>query len=874
MIYKKLIDQKHSVLHNSGMNSKQNKLCIAAGLLTAALVEAPLAQDMGIPFDIPSQLASSALITLGEQADMTVLLEHDARDIKVSELHGIYTIEEAIERLLIDTDLVYRISNDSIIVRLAAEGKILNKKDNRQIEKNSKPPAKSSFFAAVSAALLSIFTPTMVTGQATENTAGSVLEEVIVTARKRQENILEIPVSISFISEDLIARANINGLEDISLLTPNLFMGVRTDGFPNVSIRGLGAFGNTQGVGFYLDDIQIFTDASSRFGDLSGIEILKGPQGTLYGGANIGGAIKFVTTRPNTDAFSGRVKVSAGEDNYYDGEISLNLPLNDDWAARVFAFWETDDSYFTNPNSVRLNGGQHNNDPDIGHKEESGIRVTLAGNLSDRLSLYGTFRYNDFDGPNNIWSRESNGDFTYPSTVDMTFNPRHDRQTIAGSIELNYEFDDFTVTSITSQTDTDSDRWSDLDQSQEYIVDLFRPHDLKVFSQELRFTSTESDGLQWLGGVYYQKYDRDLDSVILLQGGIALADTPPVIPTLAEEQTTVLSIPFELSERERETIAGFINFTYRWDNLELGGGFRVDRWDVNRTNLDSGLSGQQASTEILGRGSLSWFFDNGSMAYGLISQGFEPGGFNLTNFVGVDALLGYAKEKATNYEIGYKGRLLNNRLSLSMAAFFIDYNDRQFELQLADEDGNFVEGFINAGDSDHTGFEADLTWVLGNWTIFAAVGWLDAEWGDGTISPISNMDLSGRLPPNTTKFSAAASVDYDLTLNNGVEITTSLQMRHKGDSSNNGQFFDVPGDDFPDWENPSFTVVDLNVSAKWNNWTFAIHAENIFNKEYYIDVQEVPNFSGPNIFTPPQDLIIIGTLEQLRRVTASIQYAF
>ena len=88
-------------------------------------------------------------------------------------------------------------------------------------------------------------------------------------------------------------------------------MSRRLDGFPNVSIRGLGAFGNTQGVGFYLDDVQLFGDASSRFGNFERIEVLKGPQGILYGGANIGGAVKFVTKRPDPEAFSGRIKASA-----------------------------------------------------------------------------------------------------------------------------------------------------------------------------------------------------------------------------------------------------------------------------------------------------------------------------------------------------------------------------------------------------------------------------------------------------------------------------------------------------------------------------------------------------------------------------------
>jgi len=163
------------------------------------------------------------------------------------------------------------------------------------------------------------------------------LEEIVVTARKRNESMLEIPDSIKMITGESAARQNIKGLNKIGLAVPNVNLSMRADSYPNVSIRGIGAFGLTQGVGFHVDDVQIYKgDASSRFGDIERIEVLKGPQGTMYGGSNIGGAIKYVTKRPTTDEMSGRVKLLAGGQGIVDGEVSLNLPLNDDWAMRVF----------------------------------------------------------------------------------------------------------------------------------------------------------------------------------------------------------------------------------------------------------------------------------------------------------------------------------------------------------------------------------------------------------------------------------------------------------------------------------------------------------------------------------------------------------
>ena len=147
---------------------------------------------------------------------------------------------------------------------------------------------------------------------ATQGASVVTIEEIVVTARKREESLLDIPETVVAISGETISQHNMKTLDKIGMTVPNFNLNTRTDGWPNVTMRGMGAFSLTQGVGFYLDDIQLFGDASSRFGDLDRIEILKGPQGVLYGGSNIGGAIKFISTRPSPDAVSGNLKIMMG----------------------------------------------------------------------------------------------------------------------------------------------------------------------------------------------------------------------------------------------------------------------------------------------------------------------------------------------------------------------------------------------------------------------------------------------------------------------------------------------------------------------------------------------------------------------------------
>ncbi len=224
--------------------------------------------------------------------------------------------------------------------------------------------------ALLSASAISLLAVTPVVARAQD---GSEEQEtypgaIVVTARKRAESTLEVPETVNAFGAEQIERANIQDIDDIGLAVPNLQLSTRTDGFPNVTVRGLGGFGNTQGVGFYLDDVQLFADAASRFGDLERIEVLKGPQGILDGGSNIGGAVKFVSKRPDPSELSGQIVARAGSFNFFDGQAELNLTLSQDWAVKMFGYAETDDGFLTNPRTPHQNGRRADANADIGRR--------------------------------------------------------------------------------------------------------------------------------------------------------------------------------------------------------------------------------------------------------------------------------------------------------------------------------------------------------------------------------------------------------------------------------------------------------------------------------------------------------------------------
>lgn len=422
---------------------------------------------------------------------------------------------------------------------------------------------------------------------------------------------------------------------------------------------------------------------------------------------------------------------------------------------------------------------------------------------------------------------------------------------------------------------TESRRQTDLDLTPEFVLDLFRPESFEAVTQEVRLSSDNSSAFSWRLGGYAADITRNLDGVLMIREGFCFLDPGTCAPLSQNDDVVLDEIPFEISRRSRNQLALFANASYKFGGFELGGGLRLDNTTTKRANLDSGLDGSAEETLLLARASASWSNpDETALIYANFSQGFEPADFSLSNFAGSGSLIGYGKETADQIELGYKGRLFDNRLFFTIAAFHIDYRDRQFELQATDPGGGFVEAVVNVGDSRQRGVEFDFVWRLTNgFTLSGGAGYLNAKWKSGTISPVTGRDLSGVQTPNVAKWSASAALEYEGSLNDEDDFYVRVQSRYKGKSSTNAQFFDVPGDDYPVFDNPAYFLVDVSAGAEIGRFKFAANVENLFDKRFYNDVQEFPNFAGGALPGAP-GRIIIGTLGQTRRFTASVSLQF
>ena len=464
----------------------------------------------------------------------------------------------------------------------------------------------------------------------------NVLEEIIVTARKRDESLREIPESVSAISAFDLEQGHISHINDIGLRITNLNLSSRADGNPNVTIRGIGSFGNTHGVGFYVDGTQIFVDASAEFGDMERVEVLKGPQGTLYGGNNIGGAVKFVTRRPVLGEVSGEAEVEVGGQNTRNFEGVANLPLGDSVAVRIFGYSKEDDGFVRGVAPERRNGRSNVTDtlwpfgipadnaaaPNMygkdvtevwrehpNERDEVGFRVSLLAELAETTTLYAAMRHNELDAGNNNWRVEDGNNLKYIRDRELTFAGRNVRDTTGGLLEISHDLESGNLTYLGAVTDAEGLRTTDLDVSSEVGFDLVRPELTDVQTHELRFTSAGDGALEWQAGAYYAKWENDWDSWATFYGttevlctlfgdcgrpgslGIleplsaaernalpsAEADprlgTPVQTPAFEQEIYNRLYFPFENRARERTNQALFATASYRVnEHWEIGVG--------------------------------------------------------------------------------------------------------------------------------------------------------------------------------------------------------------------------------------------------------------------------------------------------------------
>lgn len=656
------------------------------------------------------------------------------------------------------------------------------------------------------------------------NTVGRkqiILKEIVVTAQKRAQNIQIVPESVVAIGARELAARHMIRIDDLGNVVSDLNITTRFDHTPDVVMRGVGAFGVSEGVGFYANGVQLFDGETVRMNDIQSIEILKGPQGVLYGGNAIGGAIKFITKLP-TDTFQGGATLSYGKyatrtvSSYASGPL---VPASLDGRASVF-YTRTGGYIYDPVLGTKVNAGK-----------EYGGRLTLEHKTATTTAIL----YVDAD---QLLTGEQNTYYRPNSATDYSYNvaagtkPSFNRTLYSVTLRLEHELTGTVhLTAITSFFHSGEGGVTDVDKGPFPILTGYQIYGHRVASEELRLWNRGSGHSKWLIGLFAQANDLPNN----YQDSRSFNGNPR---NAASYSNAALYSDIYTNGRQRHReYAVFGNEQYDLGPWSFQAGARID---YNRSTMyDSinGISGTQHGSEFMPRASISYHFTRQVMAYSTIARGFEPG--DLTE--GTDAsgnlvITSYRPETDWSYEAGVKSTIAD-RVRLNGDVFYIDYMNRLWQTNRF-EAGRFVNMITNIGNSRNYGAELEMDALLGaGFRLNISAGTTRATWESVPYydADLNNklVNLNGRFAPDTPAYTGSLGLAWSHRLSDAVDMGARIDVaafgRHYWDPTNH-------------YYQPAYSLVNAGVHLRLGNWTLRVHGSNLFNTMYntaFISAAEV-----------------------------------
>ncbi|MEM1256549.1 MAG: TonB-dependent siderophore receptor [Cyanobacteria bacterium P01_H01_bin.21] len=667
----------------------------------------------------------------------------------------------------------------------------------------------SDSLRAVSAAAFILFTA--MTPAVAEETL-----RIIVTAERTPEDVQDVPISITAITEQEIKDADITSLEDIAHNTPNFtFFPSGDRSFGLYSIRGLSnssVIANRDPVDFYVDGVPYnfasFLDIDLP--DLERVEVLRGPQSVLYGRNSLAGVVNLITRKP-TDTFEVNGVASYGNFNDLDLRASVSGPVIEDEL-----FFRLSGSYGSRDGYVR------NTLLDDGVNEQSGGsgRGQLLWTPSDNLEIALNASFDDYqDGASSYVPLNSDDPFASEQDVDG-FN---DLVSNAQALRIAYTHPNFRFTSTTTRRFSKNDLEFDGDYTAaDAIVRVLDELSSTVFSQELRLQSPETaDHFEWLLGGYYESSQFNSEGNGFRYGNDVTTLFGPTFPfppgssnlTNSEVNGDTLAVFGQVSYRPIDALTLTTGLRYESTNNTLEGFERVVTTpglpDVPLFSLGEV---EQDGDELLPRFVAEYRFSPDLMAYGSITRGYRPPG---TNFgPGSEETATYDAERSWNYEVGLKSSWLDDRLAVNLALFHNPVDN--FQVLLFDQIGG---SFTDNADVSITGFEleARATPVTG-FDIVAGLGLIDAEFTD-FINPFTGENSEG----NQLTFAPDLTYNLAFQYRSPQGVFGRLELQGLGTT-----FFD----DANTLEQDPYAIVNARLGYEAENLGIYLFANNILDTEY------------------------------------------
>ena len=701
-----------------------------------------------------------------------------------------------------------------------------------------------------------------------------MIEVITVTATKRPESMQDIPITLSVFTGKAIEQAGVKDIRDIAGQTPGLSIKSRGDTEASVFIRGIGsqtpAIGADPAVGIYIDGVYAArgTNATAAFFDVERVEVVKGPQGTLFGRNASAGAISIITRKPEIGENYGSALLGFGDEGQQKYEFIYNASLSDSTALRFGVKHDRRDGlYFNAATGKELNGRDNTNvrlsflyDARASYRSRLSVEyiefANIAGFVSPAEAFVDEVRQDDSPANQSLESVRVN----WTNAWDLSDS------TSLTSITGHYSHD-VNVTPV------------DADKIELFIASFEEPQDANFFSQELRLNGS-SDRLNWFVGASYVKEELSFrnnlayDEFILAElfglnaidiegdacnGTIDYGDgngpvpVPVCLPNAVEQplgngQTTSWAVYADASWHISDRFNIIAGVRYTEDDKELiysmpsTGGLLGDADGQGNVGLNTQIFGPVTAGPVDAIGTysstdprlaLSFHMSDSVMLYISGAKGYKSGGLNRTVDPGTLMILPFEKEESTSYEAGIKSSLFGGRGQLNAAIFRNDYENFQLARLI-----NMLPQIENVGDIEVSGLDLDFRFLLTeSFEIWGSLSLLDTE----VVNAVDAL-LLGKKSMQAPDRSGSLAGKYSIPAGSG-EVNITAIYTHS-----DSFFFDLENI----YEQPSYSTVDMRIAWSNDRWGISLAGENLTNERYLTDTFD---FLGDTVIRGPGRLI-------------------
>lgn len=711
------------------------------------------------------------------------------------------------------------------------------------------------------------------------------VEEVFVTARKRTENLQDVPLSIKALSGEDLANIGAKTFTEYADEVPSLNFASLGEGQSRISIRGLQAPQGVAVVAFLLDGVPQQASSSSpdtELFDIESVQILRGPQGTLYGAGAVGGAIIVNTNPPRTDEFNWSTRWSTSQNDEgamaWDGNVMINVPIIEDvLAARFVGFQRQADGYIdirepdeTNPAPLRSYNSENLVKKDANDKDVNGFRAAVAWYPTEKLSfiLRGSKQDSDLGMSAQVSKslQDRWGENTFSSGAGIGISSadlNYDTALLYGGWETKWgifesisgvvsntvsQFSTVSISLPTEQMLTQQDpvfggsialpaALQDIVLANGIfsIIEVPITNDYDYKNQEIRLVSTEEGPWQYTVGAFYQEQDRDVIAIVKDDGNLAgIADDTIMLQVLGEQWAIFGEVSWQFTERWG-IVLGLRHFEEeirQFARLSSGGDDQNAGDDFRKLTPKIGLN-FEATEDIL--------------LYSVYAEGFRSGGFNVVE--SPPAPDGYEEayfsDLLKSFEIGINSQFFDKRLTINAAVFSASWDKVQMDLLLENSMGNTSRFTNNLADAHSNGFEWEVTAILSpEWTLNFGGAYLEAELDEDAPNPnsTSGVILEGTSLENVPRWGLNSGITHSYFLDNGWNIASGLSANYRTETF--GDITNVAGSQ----AEGSFVVnARIGLYGTGSKWNVTLFGNNLTNEDTIhfnfddLDVQ----FRGP-----------------------------